>query len=227
MKNKIWVILLVVLVIIVSYSLGGSSKDIELTELRSSLQSLYQRYENAVNELETLHNTDKIVIENDKLKAKITKLRGEIKSLEYKVADYDRLNKSYRGLASLYRAKNNKCYSLHIKNSALSKRNKQLSASVKYLNNRNSHLNDLLFNAQTENRRLKSVVAYYNENEFTKKILDYNSSTYLPSHPTAENNSYYGQISERTGRPKTVHVRGYYRKDGTYVRSHYRSRPRR
>lgn len=43
----------------------------------------------------------------------------------------------------------------------------------------------------------------------------------------AENDSYYGQISENTGRPKTVHVRGYYRKDGTYVRSHYRSPPRR
>lgn len=44
--------------------------------------------------------------------------------------------------------------------------------------------------------------------------------------PIAENDSYYGQISETTGRPKTVHVRGYYRKDGTYVRSHYRSPPR-
>jgi hypothetical protein len=43
--------------------------------------------------------------------------------------------------------------------------------------------------------------------------------------PRAENGSYYGQISENTGRPKTVHVRGYYRNDGTYVRSHYRSRP--
>lgn len=42
-----------------------------------------------------------------------------------------------------------------------------------------------------------------------------------------ENGSYYGQISEHTGRPKTVHVKGYYRKDGTYVRSHYRSPPRR
>jgi hypothetical protein len=40
----------------------------------------------------------------------------------------------------------------------------------------------------------------------------------------AENSSYYGQISEATGRPKTVYVTGYYRKDGTYVRSHYRSR---
>ncbi len=35
----------------------------------------------------------------------------------------------------------------------------------------------------------------------------------------------YGDISTRTGRPKTVHVRGYYRKDGTYVRPHYRSKP--
>ena len=45
--------------------------------------------------------------------------------------------------------------------------------------------------------------------------------------PIAENDSYYGQISKNTGRPKTVYVRGYYRKDGTYVRSHYRSPPRR
>jgi len=43
----------------------------------------------------------------------------------------------------------------------------------------------------------------------------------------AENGSYYGQISKATGRPKVVHVTGYYRKDGTYVRSYYRSRPRR
>jgi hypothetical protein len=43
--------------------------------------------------------------------------------------------------------------------------------------------------------------------------------------PVAENGSYYGEISETTGRPKTVYVRGYYRKDGTYVRSHYRSPP--
>lgn len=43
----------------------------------------------------------------------------------------------------------------------------------------------------------------------------------------AENGSCYGDISVATGRPKTVHVGGYYRKDGTYVRGHYRSRPRR
>jgi hypothetical protein len=43
----------------------------------------------------------------------------------------------------------------------------------------------------------------------------------------AENGSYYGQMSENTGRAKTVYVNGYYRKDGTYVRSHYRSTPHR
>lgn len=39
----------------------------------------------------------------------------------------------------------------------------------------------------------------------------------------AENGSCYGDLSAITGRPKTIQVRGYYRKDGTYVRGHYRS----
>lgn len=41
--------------------------------------------------------------------------------------------------------------------------------------------------------------------------------------PCAENGSCYGDISNVTGLPKTVPVNGYYRKDGTYVRGHYRS----
>ena len=40
----------------------------------------------------------------------------------------------------------------------------------------------------------------------------------------AENGSYYGELNAN-GVPKTVHVNGYYRKDGTYVRGHYRSAP--
>ena len=40
----------------------------------------------------------------------------------------------------------------------------------------------------------------------------------------AENGSWYGQPNAN-GVPKTVRVRGYYRKDGTYVRGHYRSSP--
>ena len=39
----------------------------------------------------------------------------------------------------------------------------------------------------------------------------------------AENGSCYGDISPATGLPKTVAVRGYFRRDGTYVRGHYRS----
>lgn len=50
----------------------------------------------------------------------------------------------------------------------------------------------------------------------------YRSSSYC-----AENGSCYGDVSHRTGREKTVHVQGYYRKNGTYVRGHYRSRPSR
>jgi hypothetical protein len=41
-----------------------------------------------------------------------------------------------------------------------------------------------------------------------------------------ENGSYYGEPNA-SGVPKTVYVNGYFRKDGTYVRSHYRSSPRR
>ncbi len=40
----------------------------------------------------------------------------------------------------------------------------------------------------------------------------------------AENGSYYGQISTITHLPRTIYVSGYYRQNGTYVRSHYRSR---
>jgi hypothetical protein len=47
-----------------------------------------------------------------------------------------------------------------------------------------------------------------------------------PTYGCAENGSCYGDISTTTGRPKTVHVQGYHRSDGTYVRGYYRSPPR-
>lgn len=56
----------------------------------------------------------------------------------------------------------------------------------------------------------------YSTNKTQNKIEAFNRC--------AENNSCYGDISITTGRPKTTHVRGYYRRDGTYVRGHYRSR---
>jgi hypothetical protein len=40
----------------------------------------------------------------------------------------------------------------------------------------------------------------------------------------SESGSCYGDISERTGLPKTTYVPGYFRKNGTYVRSYYRSK---
>jgi hypothetical protein len=43
----------------------------------------------------------------------------------------------------------------------------------------------------------------------------------------AENGSCYGDISSINGMPKTTHVNGYFRSDGTYVQGHYRSSGRR
>ena len=42
----------------------------------------------------------------------------------------------------------------------------------------------------------------------------------------AENGSCYGDVSVINGLPKTTQVDGYFRKDGTYVRGHYRSKGR-
>jgi hypothetical protein len=57
------------------------------------------------------------------------------------------------------------------------------------------------------------------------------ATTTNPSAPTnagsglcAENGSCYGDLNANSV-PKTVHVNGYYRKDGTYVRGYYRSAP--
>lgn len=43
----------------------------------------------------------------------------------------------------------------------------------------------------------------------------------------AENGSCYGDISNINGMPKTQSINGYFQKDGTYVRGHYRSSGRR
>lgn len=42
----------------------------------------------------------------------------------------------------------------------------------------------------------------------------------------AENGDYYNYDNDGDGRKEPVHVKGYYRKDGTYVREHYRAKPR-
>jgi len=53
-----------------------------------------------------------------------------------------------------------------------------------------------------------------------------NSSGYYKP-PVAENGDVRGWDNDGDGRTEPVHVRGYYRRDGTYVRGHYRARPRR
>lgn len=73
----------------------------------------------------------------------------------------------------------------------------------------------------------------YSSTSVESPSRSYNSPSYIspsiaPAYKpsVAENGSVYGEISERTGRPKTVYVRSYTRRDGTYVRSYWRSAPR-
>lgn len=64
----------------------------------------------------------------------------------------------------------------------------------------------------------------------TKRKSSSSGSSYQRIQPRpsiAENGDYYGRDNDGDGRVETVHVRGYRRKDGTYVRGHYRAKPRR
>jgi hypothetical protein len=68
--------------------------------------------------------------------------------------------------------------------------------------------------------------------DYAKRQLGIQSnerSRILPStkESRAENGDLYGVDNDGDGRRETVFVRGYYRKNGTYVRSHYRAKPRR
>ena len=56
------------------------------------------------------------------------------------------------------------------------------------------------------------------------KLVKQSENNYSKNYLCAENGSCYGDKSLKTGKPKNTHVKGYFRKDGTYVRGHYRSR---
>lgn len=76
-------------------------------------------------------------------------------------------------------------------------------------------------------RDFEAELARYSTYAAPSKLGSYSSAYFSRiAAPAAENGSYYGELSELTGRPKTVYVRSYFRSDGTYVRSHYRSPPR-
>jgi len=70
--------------------------------------------------------------------------------------------------------------------------------------------------------------AHYIPTAWDESRMDYvgGETTATPGDtpPVAENGSYYGEISTVNGLPRTHYVNGYYRADGTYVRSYYRSR---
>ena len=64
---------------------------------------------------------------------------------------------------------------------------------------------------------------------FTENSSDNPPPTPAPPYGSgcAENGSCYGDVSNINGMPKTNPVSGYFRRDGTYVRGHYRSSGRR
>lgn len=82
--------------------------------------------------------------------------------------------------------------------------------SSEYKNSETEHFNgNIQNNRNTVNSYEQSISPY----ETGSKNGIYQGSKYKKSSPTSQY--------------KPVYVRGYYRRDGTYVRSHYRSRPSR
>jgi len=65
---------------------------------------------------------------------------------------------------------------------------------------------------------------YKKLSDYELKLVKQSENNYSKNYLCAENGSCYGDKSLKTGKPKNTHVKGYFRKDGTYVRGHYRSR---
>ena len=81
----------------------------------------------------------------------------------------------------------------------------------------NKSKNDIQKGSEDDTSHVKS--------SYTQPVSSSKSSNSTYS-STTSSASGYGEISSTTGRAKTVHVRGYTKKDGTYVSPHYRSPPR-
>jgi hypothetical protein len=102
--------------------------------------------------------------------------------------------------------------------SQISNAERNLSNFEKYLY-RNQITNPAKF-SKYETLEFKSILGFpKNENLRYSPKFDISKHTFC-----AENGSCRGDISFITGRPKTIFITGYNRKDGTYVRSHYRSK---
>lgn len=80
-------------------------------------------------------------------------------------------------------------------------------------------------------KRINNNIEYNNLSPLENNLQNENPTEFNPKNSSSLSDASftatgYGEISEITGRAKTVHVNGYYRKDGTYVKPHYRSPPR-
>jgi hypothetical protein len=69
------------------------------------------------------------------------------------------------------------------------------------------------------------LISFINSQTVAAKYKTYQQHVYKPY--SAENGSYRGEMSRRTYRPKNEYVRSYKHKDGSRVRSYYRSRKNR
>jgi hypothetical protein len=69
---------------------------------------------------------------------------------------------------------------------------------------------------------------YYNLSRITPKLsrhpFDKKTNTRMYGKSAKKDSNCYGCISSITNRPKTIYVKGYYRRNGTYVHPHYKSR---
>ena len=99
-----------------------------------------------------------------------------------------------------------------------------LSRNFHSCNNGYSSCNQTLLTDDQKQGIQQRATTYTNSSAFSTNSAESNSPPTNSGVACAENGSCYGDISNITGLPKTTHVNGYYRKDGTYVRGHYRSR---
>jgi len=132
--------------------------------------------------------------------------------------------------------------SIECKSNNLSKESYKLLNSITYLLDKKEDLKEqkvykpttedftISFQISSKKKKNEWIEKYFNNKNFNLNGSQFdfdkneNFKYHTPSpYGCAENGSCYGDISQLTGNPKTVKVKGYYRKDGTYVRGHYRS----
>jgi len=92
-----------------------------------------------------------------------------------------------------------------------------------------SELLTLEMNVRSRELSSQAIQAPYSREDAgpTPNSRPYSTPSYSYPPPVAENGDIRGADNDGDGRAEPVYVRGYTRKDGTYVRGHYRASPRR